>query len=127
MSNATSADAENIEIFPASNLWNIPVADSPVTLNSKKIIANFSASPIHADFGSGLYANAPIGIPYVVVCGTQQKYNVIFRANNYDGNYGNESDGGPYAIPLTAPIEGNGDGDSHVIAVDKDNGILYEL
>jgi hypothetical protein len=28
---------------------------------------------------------------------------------------------------LNAPIEGNGNGDSHVIAVDKDNGVLYEL
>ena len=58
---------------------------------------------------------------------SKQKYNVVFRANNYDGNYGNESDTGPYAIPLNASIEGNGNGDSHVIAVDKDNGILYEL
>ena len=62
-----------------------------------------------------------------MVCGSQQKYPVVFRANNYDGNYGNQSDAGPYAIPLTAPIEGNGNGDSHVISVDKDNGILYEL
>src|SRR5262249_43132329 len=50
-----------------------------------------------------------------------------FRANAYDGNYGDESDPGPYAIPLDAPIEGNGQGDSHVISVDKENGILYEL
>ena len=57
----------------------------------------------------------------------KQKCNVTFRSNGYDGNYGDESDPGPYAIPLTAPIEGNGNGDSHVIAVDKDNGILYEL
>ena len=34
---------------------------------------------------------------------------------------------GPYAIPLNAPIEGNGNGDSHVISVDEENGILYEL
>jgi len=82
---------------------------------------------MHADFGSGLWDGAPIGIPYVVVCGSQTKYTVVFRANDYDGNYGNESDKGPYAIPLNAPVEGNGDGDSHVISVDKDNGILYEL
>ena len=82
---------------------------------------------MHADFGSGLWNNAPIGIPYVVVCGNQSKGNVIFRSNAYDGNHGDESDGGPYAITLTAPIEGNGNGDSHAIAVDKDNGILYEL
>jgi len=56
-----------------------------------------------------------------VVCGSQQKLPVTFT------DYGDESDIGPYAIPLNAPIEGNGNGDSHVIAVDKENGILYEL
>lgn len=124
---ATLGDAENIQIFPANNAWNTDISAMPVDLNSKKIIAKFSSSLLHADFGSGVWDNAPIGIPYVVVCGSQQKYNVVFRANSYDGNYGDESDAGPYAIPLTAPIEGNGNGDSHVIAVDKDNGILYEL
>lgn len=125
--NATLADAENIEIFPSNNFWNLDISDSPLAPNSTRIITNFSTSPMHADFGSGLWDHAPIGIPYVVVCGSQQKYNVVFRKNKYDGNYGDESDAGPYAIPLTAPIEGNGNGDSHVIAVDKDNGILYEL
>lgn len=124
---ATQADAENIAIFPANNPWNTDISSWAVDSNSKNIIANFKSSPVHADFGSGLYQNAPIGVPYVVVCGDQVKYNVVFRKNNYDGNYGNESDAGPYAIPLSAPIEGNGNGDSHVIAVDKDNGILYEL
>lgn len=121
------ADAENIKIFPATNYWNKDISDSPLNINSKKIIANFSSSPVHADFGSGLYDGAPIGIPYVVICGSQTKYDVVFRKNNYDGNYGDESDPGPYAIPLSANIEGDGNGDSHVIAVDKDNGILYEL
>ena len=124
---ATIADAENIEIFPADNSWNQDVSTLPVDPNSSQIIANFSSSALHPDFGSGLWDNAPIGIPFVVVCGNQPKGNVTFRANGYDGNYGDESDAGPYPIPLTAPIEGNGNGDSHVIAVDKDKGILYEL
>ena len=34
---------------------------------------------------------------------------------------------GPFPIPLTAPIEGNGVGDAHVIAVDIENNKLYEL
>jgi hypothetical protein len=91
------------------------------------MIAQISTSKLKADFGSGLWDNAPIGIPFVVVCGSQAKVAVTFRANAYDGNYGSESDKGPYAIPYNAPIEGNGQGDSHVIAVDKDNLILYEL
>jgi hypothetical protein len=124
---ATKADAENLMIFPADNPWNKDISAEPVDPYSSQIIANFSSSPLKADFGSGLWDNAPIGIPFVVVCGDQTKSNITFRANGYDDNYGDESDAGPYAIPLTAPIEGNGSGDSHVIAVDKDNDILYEL
>ncbi|HNP22753.1 MAG TPA: hypothetical protein PKM63_06630 [Panacibacter sp.] len=124
---ATKADAENIQIFPANNAWNTDISTKAPDPHSSQVIAQFAAAGIHCDFGSGLWAGAPIGIPYVVVCSTQQKYTVKFRANGYDGNYGSESDKGPYAIPLDAAIEGNGNGDSHVIAVDKDSGILYEL
>ncbi|MBS1935486.1 MAG: hypothetical protein JST96_15910 [Bacteroidetes bacterium] len=116
-----------MEIFPSGNAWNADISGAQVDPYSDQIIANFSSSGMHADFGSGLWDNAPIGIPFVVVCGSQQKYPVTFRANSYDGNYGDESDAGPYAIPLNAPIEGNGTGDAHVLAVDKDNDILYEL
>ena len=124
---ATLADAENIQVFPADNPWNLDISSMPADPYNNQIIAGFSASTLKADFGSGLWDNAPIGIPFVVVCGSQPKIPVTFRANSYDGDYGDESDAGPYAIPLTAPIEGNGVGDSHVIAVDKTNGILYEL
>ena len=58
---------------------------------------------------------------------SQSKIPVTFRGNEYDDNYGNESDPGPYPVPLTAPVEGNGAGDSHVLAVDMDNKVLYEL
>jgi hypothetical protein len=124
---AKIADVENIEIFPANNAWNQDVSALPVDPYSSQIIAGFSSSSLKADFGSGLWDNAPIGIPFVVVCSGQAKVNVTFRANDYDGNYGDESDAGPYPIALNAAIEGDGSGDAHVIAVDKDNDILYEL
>jgi hypothetical protein len=124
---ATIADAESIEIFPADNAWNQDISAVAVDPNSTQIIAGFSSSKLKADFGSGLWDNAPIGIPFIVVCGSQPKVKVTFRANAYDGNYGSESDAGPYPIPANAPIEGNGQGDSHVIVVDKDNEMLYEL
>ena len=40
-----------------------------------------------------------------------------------------ESDPGPYPIPRDAPIEGGpkGTGDRHVIVLDRDSWILYEL
>ena len=40
-------------------------------------------------------------------------------------DYGDESDPGPYPIPLDAPVEGGSD--RHVLAVDRDNCKLYEL
>ena len=120
-------DVENMEIFPANNWWNLDISKSPIDPYSKQIIAKISGAHLKADFGSGLWDGAPIGIPFVVVCGSQPKVNVTFRANAYDGNYGSESDKGPYPIPANAPIEGNGQGDSHVLVVDKDHKMLYEL
>jgi hypothetical protein len=77
---------------------------------------------LHADFGSGLWDGGPIGIPFITVPGTQTKYPATFQ-------YASESDPGPYAIPLTAPIEGGSSstGDRHAIAVDTTNCILYEM
>ncbi len=125
--NTQLADAEDLQIFPADNSWNQDISAVPADPNSSQIIAQFSAAKLKADFGSGLWDNAPIGIPYSVVCASQPKVTVTFRANAYDGNYGSESDPGPYPIPPNAAIEGNGQGDSHVIVVDKDNKMLYEL
>jgi hypothetical protein len=56
------------------------------------------------------------------VLGSQTKYSATFL-------YSGESDPGPYAIPLNAPIEGGSDstGDRHTFSVDINNCILYEL
>jgi hypothetical protein len=61
-------------------------------------------------------------MPVIKVPGTQTKYPATFY-------YYQESDVGPYAIPLNAPIQGGSEstGDRHVISVDIDNCILYEL
>ena len=125
--NATLADVDTMQIFPANNSWNRDISTAVIQSNSAQIIARISTSKLKADFGSGLWLGAPIGIPFDVVCGSQPKVAVTFRANTYDGNYGSESDKGPYPIPLNAPIEGNGQGDSHVIVIDKGNNELYEL
>ncbi len=117
----TKTAAENIQIFPADNPWNQDISGSPTDPFNTQIIAAIASPGIKADFGSGLWQGAPIGIPYIVVCGNQPKTMINFV------DYGDESDPGPYPIPLTAPIEGNGNGDSHVIAVDIQNKKLYEL
>jgi hypothetical protein len=77
---------------------------------------------MHADFGSGRYEGAPIGIPFVTVSGSQRKVPVRFE-------YDDESDRGPYPVPRDVPIEGGrgSDGDRHVIVVDRDRCRLYEL
>ena len=124
---AVTGDVESMQIFPVDNPWNQDISKAKIDTFSKQIIAKISTSVLKADFGSGLWDNAPIGIPFMVVCGTQPKAYVTFRANSYDGNYGSESDKGPYPIPANAPIEGKGQGDSHVIVIDKDNKMLYEL
>ncbi len=124
---AQLSDVETMSIFPAGNSWNQDISAAAVDPYSSQIIATIGASSLKADFGSGLYNGVPIGIPFCVVCGSQPKVTVTFRANAYDGDYGSESDPGPYPIPLNAPIEGDGQGDSHVIVVDKDNKMLYEL
>ncbi len=118
---ATKTAAENITIFPADNPWNLDISMAPIDPYNTQIISAISSPGIKADFGSGLWQGAPIGIPYIVVCGSEPKIAINFT------DYGDESDPGPYPIPLTAPIEGNGNGDAHVIAVDIENKILYEL
>jgi hypothetical protein len=58
----------------------------------------------------------------VSVPGTQAKVYVIF-------GYADESDPGPYPIPPNPPIEGDpdGSGDRHILILDRDNCVLYEL
>lgn len=118
---------EEIAIFPSDNPLNQNISQAPVDSRSNDIISLIGAPSVKPDFGSGLWEGHPIGIPFILVCNSQSKIPIVFRGNNYDANYGNESDPGPYPIPLVAPVEGNGVGDSHVLTVDVDNKILYEL
>src|SRR5258706_928122 len=110
-------------VLPADNIWNTPVDQLPASPSSSTYVATIGPTlPVHADFGSGTYNGGPIGIPFVTVPGTQTKYPATFL-------YADESDAGPYAVPLDVPIEGGSqsNGDRHAIAVDVDNCILYEL
>ncbi len=118
-----------MSIFPADNPWRTDISQAPLDSRSAAIIGflNQTAAPLFNDFGSGLYLGSPIGIPFNVVCANQPLVPITYRANAQDGNYGSESDPGPFPIPLNAPIEGNGVGDSHVITVDAGNHKLYEL
>lgn len=110
--------------FPADNPWNTAIDTQPVDANSAALIASIGLSTgLHPDFGAGLYQGAPIGIPYVIVAGTQARVRIRFVA------YGDESDPGPYPVPPDAPIEGGprSRGDRHVLVIDRDSNRLYEL
>jgi hypothetical protein len=112
-------------VLPADNPWNAPVDGLPLDPRSADYIEHMSPSTgLHPDFGTR-WEGAAIGIPYVVVRGTQPKVPIHFTA------YGSESDPGPYPVPPDAPVEGAGgvyeDGDRHVLVLDADNKVLYEL
>ncbi|MFI5222346.1 MAG: hypothetical protein ACHQK8_08480 [Bacteroidia bacterium] len=118
---------EKIQKFPADYPLNTDISGVAVDANSSNIINAIGVYSVHPDFGSGLYNGAPIGIPFSAVCASQPKVPITYRANSYDGNYGTESDPGPFPIPDSAAIEGNGNGDSHVLVCDVENKKLYEL
>jgi hypothetical protein len=110
-------------VFPADNHWNQRVDGLPVHPSSDAIVRSIGAGEhMHADFGSGRYEGAPIGIPYVTVWRAQRRVPVSF-------DYADGSDRGRYPIPPRVPIEGgrSADGDRHVIVVDRSRCKLYEL
>jgi len=111
-----------LQIFPADNAWNQDVSALPVHPNSANYLASIGLDRgLHPDFGT-VWDGAPIGIPYVVVHGDQPRVPVSFY-------YDDESDPGPYPIPPDAPIEGgaDSDGDRHILVIDADHRMLYEL
>jgi hypothetical protein len=106
-------------VFPASNAWNRRVDSLPVAPNSDVIIRSIGLNTgVHADFGSGLWDGAPIGIPYDVVARKTPRSRVTFE-------YSDESDHVKYPIPKHVHIEGGSD--HHALLVDKSACRLYEL
>jgi hypothetical protein len=129
-----------LPLFPADNWWNVDVSQAPLDPGSAAFI-NFigSADRVHADWGgSATDPDTMYGIPYIVVPGNQPLLPVTFV------DYGDESDAGApgrppgYPIPEQAKtqvgwIEGAApgsvepSGDRHMLIVDRDNRIVYEL
>jgi len=120
---AGAAVIDGCPVLPADNIWNTPIDTLPVHADSNLYINTIGPNTaFHPDFGSGLWDGGPIGIPFVTVGNGQPMVTVAF-------DYDDESDPGPYPVPPDAPIEGgsNSDGDRHVLVIDRDNCILYEL
>jgi hypothetical protein len=115
------------QIFPANNYWNTPVDEAPVHASSAAWVNKIgTAAKLHPDWGNVLADN--YGIPFMTVTAAQPNIPIMFDPAD---NASDESDPGPYPIPLNAPIEGGSgptnDGDRHVIVLETTNCRLYEL
>ncbi len=109
-------------VFPGTNAWNTDVSDFPLHPRSATTIARIQSVGgdfLHPDFGS----NPDYGIPYVVVPPAQPLVPITYTA------YGDESDPGPFPVPLDAPVEGGAGatGDRHVLVVQEGSCELFEL
>jgi hypothetical protein len=118
--------------FPADNWWNQVISDAPVDAKSTALIDFIGRrQTVHADFGP-----TPYGIPYVGVSGAHPRTAVTFV------EYAAESDAGfpgetGYPIPdgassragyIEGGVPGGGTtGDRHLLLVDRDRWVLYEL
>ena len=110
-------EAPTCPLFPANNVWNRDVSALPTATGSAASIQAIdpqNTSHLHPDFGS----DPSYGIPYNVVGSGQPLLHVGF-------DYAGESDPGPYPIPPNPRIEAGSD--RHILIVDKDACVLYEL
>jgi len=108
--------------LPDEAAWKQDISRAPLAGNSAATIAYISAhggDHLHPDFGSP----REYGFPYSVVGAGQARRPVHYTA------YGSESDRAPFPIPKRAPVEGGnaGDGDRHVLVIDRAGCVLYEL
>jgi hypothetical protein len=123
---AAPATIGGCRIFPDDNWWNLDIQAAPVDARSSAYIASIASDPsaehdaagravLHADFGS----HAEWGMPYAVVPSSQPLLPITFS------EYPDESDPGPYPIPLEAPVEAGSD--QHLLVVQSGACRLYEL
>ena len=126
-----------LPLFPADNWWNLDVSAAPVDPNSAAFLAWIGNDGLHPDFGGDAGGDQIYGMPYIVVPGAQPLETVEFVL------YGDESDAGApdrpsgYPIPAQARTQpkwieggaagGGTDGDHHLLIVDRDHRLLFEL
>jgi hypothetical protein len=108
-------------VFPPDHFWNRDVSGLPVDPAGQKWLESMGMEdPLHADFSAPDLADGKpgFGIPYQYVSGAARKVPVLFE-------YAAESDAGPYPIPENPMIERGPD--RHILMIDTDNWLLYEL
>ena len=130
----------------ATNWWNTDVSAAPVDAQSAAFIAyidNGAPRSLHPDFGGTLDDGISIyGFPYAVVDGSQPRKTVQFdQPDESDGvDHSTQTSYPFYPIPDAAiaqphwieggdpgSIDDTGDIDRHLLIVDRDNRLLYEL
>lgn len=139
-------------LFPADNWWNLDVhavtADAAQTTLFLAFVSGNAGRQLHPDFGGDVDpGNSPdvYGFVYFTVPGTQPRVTVTFPDSNYDQESDHGWPGVPpgYPIPPAAidgvhwvetgnpanqvPVGPDHNGDRHMLIVDKDNRLLYEL
>lgn len=127
-----------LPLFPADNWWNLDITNAPVDPGNDGFIAYIGGEGLHPDFGGDADPPEIYGMPYISVTGGQTRVPVVWT------DFGDQSDDADpcgvagYPIPDAAKtatkwIEGgyagNDDqgGDRHMLIVDRDNKILFEL
>lgn len=141
-----------LPLLPSNNWWNVDISHAPIDTNSAAYISFIDNGNgprrLHPDFAGSAHdpddPNSIYGFPYISVPGTQPLVPVTFV------DYGDESDNGAPGRPAGYPIpdeakfqpgwmEAGGpasqldqgldsnSGDRHMLIVDRDNRILYEL
>jgi hypothetical protein len=131
-----------VPLFPPDNWWNADISQAPVdAASTTSFVAWIGASHgLHPDFGGDDSSNPPNGIfgfPYVVVPGSQPLEIVTFVESPDQSDNGALGRPLGYPIPVAARtqgkwIEGGTPGgctnnDCHMLIVDRDNRIVYEL
>ena len=113
-----NADLGGVRLLPDDSPWNQDISAAPVDPKSEAILARIGldTTPISAASGRA----CPLAFLTSLSAASRKKCR---SPSNI------ESDPGPYPIPQDAPIEGgpNGDGDRHVLVLDRDAGTLFEL
>jgi hypothetical protein len=117
-------------VLPPDSPWNADVSTAPPAPDSDALVAAQAAGhDVHLDFGD---TQPQYGIPFAIVSATQRRVPIRYGTDGAD--YGDESDHGPFPVPLSAPIEGAGpqdrdprSGDRHVLVLQRGRCVDYEL
>jgi hypothetical protein len=118
------ASVAGCPVLPADHILNARIDTLPVHPRSDQYVSSIGLDVgLKADFGAGTFEGAPIGIPFNIVPGDQPRVPVTFE-------FDEDSDVGPYPIPSNPLIEGAPgatSGDRHILMIDRDACVLYEL